>query len=111
MHNNQLIQLLENRDQSGFEYLYNKYADALYGYITRVISDRTAAEQLLKESFIKIWQECPGFDLSQFNLFSCMLRVTTGLLVEYATQKGENRKETLQKIIRANGAPIYATAS
>jgi RNA polymerase sigma-70 factor (ECF subfamily) len=111
MDNNQLIQLLENRDKSGFEYLYNKYADALYGYITRVINDQPAAEQLLKDSFIKIWQECPAFDLSQFNLFSCMLRITTGLLVEYSGKKGENHQETLQKIIRANGAPLYATAS
>lgn len=110
MHNKELVRLFKNRDRAGFEYLYSKYSDALYGYIIRVVNDRRVAEDLLQESFVKIWQDCAQFNLVESNLFSCMLRVTTRLLMEYSGQQGESLTETAQKIINANSTGVYATA-
>lgn len=102
MQNHQLTQLFQTRNQAGFEYLYSKYSGALYGYITRVVDDRQAADGILRSSFVEIWKACPGFDLAQTNLFSCLLRITTQLLVAYATERGESRQAALQRILKAS---------
>ncbi|RXK81201.1 RNA polymerase sigma factor [Filimonas effusa] len=107
MQNHQLIQLFQTRNQAGFEYLYSRYSGALYGYITRVVDDRQVAEGILKNSFVEIWKACPGFDLNRGSLFSCLLRITTQLLMAYATERGVNRHEAIQRIMRANGNIIY----
>lgn len=107
MQESQLIKLLKKRDRAGFEYMYNRYADALYGYIFRITDEEAASEQLLKESFVKIWRDCAAFNLPQQNLFSCMIRVTNELVINYALKKGVSRTEIRQRIITANGPATW----
>lgn len=102
MQNHQLTQLFQTRNQAGFEYLYSKYSGALYGYITRVVEDQQVADGLLKNSFVEIWKACPSFDLNQGSLFSCLLRITTQLLMAYVTARGESRTEAIMRIMKAN---------
>ena len=52
----EIVQLLEKGDKKALTLLYDNYADALFGVIKKVISDDEIAQDVLQESFIKIWR-------------------------------------------------------
>jgi len=57
-----LIQLLVNRDKRGIEILYDNYSSALYGVINRIVQNDEVAEDVLQEAFLKIWKNFPQYD-------------------------------------------------
>ena len=52
----QLVGLLTQGDSRAMGILYDRYAAALLGVISRIIQPQTAAEDVLQEVFVKIWK-------------------------------------------------------
>ena len=50
-----LIKDLQNGDSRALSALYDDYSGALYGVIVRMCRDETLAQDLLQETFVKIW--------------------------------------------------------
>ena len=50
-----LVALLRSNNQQLFGVLYDSYSKALFGVIKGIIEKDTIAEDILQESFIKIW--------------------------------------------------------
>src|SRR5207253_4702565 len=69
----ELVILLQNRDQKAFSYLYDNYAAALNGVIYRMVENRELAEDILQEAFIKIWNNFSNYDSLKGRLFTWML--------------------------------------
>ncbi len=42
--------------------LYRRYETRLYGFGLRILGDRGLAEELVQESFVRLWQSAPRFD-------------------------------------------------
>ena len=42
--------------------LYDRYASRLMGFGLRLLSDRGLAEELVQETFVRVWRAAPGFD-------------------------------------------------
>lgn len=57
-----LIRLASGGCRTSFERLYRRTCSRLYGIILRVNSDRAEAEELLQETYVKVWRECKQFD-------------------------------------------------
>lgn len=51
----ELIELLASRDVKGLEYLYDRYSAALYGVIHRIVGVQERSEEILQETFLRIW--------------------------------------------------------
>jgi len=49
-------------DVDGFEALFRDYQSEVYGWIMRIVRDRTAAEDLTVETFWRIWKARSRFD-------------------------------------------------
>ena len=56
-----LIELLKKNSESAFVELYNKYSPVLFGICLRYAKERTEAEDILQESFIKIYENIQSF--------------------------------------------------
>lgn len=78
----QLIDSLKGRDQSAFSYLYDNYAAALYGVIIKIIGREEAANDLLQESFVKIWKNIATYDESKGRLYTWMLNITRNTAID-----------------------------
>jgi RNA polymerase sigma-70 factor (ECF subfamily) len=72
----ELILPAPNKDIAVFSGLYDKYAPALYGVILKLTPDVRVANSILEKSFIKIWDELNGYDISRGRHFCFMLRIT-----------------------------------
>ncbi|MGE7775386.1 RNA polymerase sigma factor [Chitinophaga sp. NPDC101104] len=67
-----LVQLLKQRDETAFRYLYDNYASALYGVIFSIVPETHTAQDVLQESFVKIWRLMEQYDPSRARLFTWM---------------------------------------
>jgi len=56
-----LLKRVGKGDQVAFEQLYATYNLVLYNYILRLVHERSAAEELLQESFVAIWRGAGRF--------------------------------------------------
>jgi RNA polymerase sigma-70 factor (ECF subfamily) len=56
-----LIRLVADGDEDGFRRLYARYGRRLYAYALRVVGSPAAAEDVLQESLIAVWQGAGRF--------------------------------------------------
>ena len=92
----ELIYLLKNRDQSAFSYLYDNYSGALFGIIYKMLEDRELAEDVLQESFLKIWNNFSIYDSLKGRLFTWMLNITRNLTIDTVRSKGYRKQSKIQ---------------
>ena len=57
-----LIRLMSQGCPISFEALYRRTCGRLFGIILRVNSDRGEAEEVLQETYLKVWHRCEQFD-------------------------------------------------
>lgn len=88
----ELVILLQNKDQKAFSYLYDNYAGALNGVIYRMVENRELAEDILQEAFIKIWNNFSNYDHLKGRLFTWMLNITRNLTIDTLRSKGYKKQ-------------------
>lgn len=88
----ELVALLQNRDQKAFSYLYDNYAAALNGVIYRMVENRELSEDILQEAFIKIWNNFSNYDTLKGRLFTWMLNITRNLTIDTIRSKGYKKQ-------------------
>jgi RNA polymerase sigma-70 factor (ECF subfamily) len=78
-----LITLLERRDKNSFAILYSRYAGNLYGIALRIVRSPEMAEDILQDSFVKIWMNIDSYDPSKGRLFTWMLNVVRHTAIDH----------------------------
>ncbi|SHJ07390.1 RNA polymerase sigma factor [Algibacter luteus] len=90
----QIVTLLQNSDKKAIGLLYEYYADALFGVIKKVIEDDDTAQDVLQESFVKIWRYANKYDASKAKLFTWLYRIAYNTAIDKVrSQKNKQGKE------------------
>ncbi|MFY7964107.1 MAG: RNA polymerase sigma factor [Chitinophagaceae bacterium] len=66
---------LKAKDKKAFENLYDKYSGALFNIILRIVNSNEVAEDVLQESFLKIWKNIDSYDDGKATIFTWMMNV------------------------------------
>ena len=93
----ELVTLLREQDQTAFSYLYDNYAGALNGIITRMVDDAQLAEDILQEAFIKIWNNFKQYDTSKGRLFTWMINITRNLTIDTLRSKSYKKGKKISQ--------------
>lgn len=56
-----IIDQINLKKSEGFRYLYNHYYSALCSFSSKIVKNRSEAEDLVQELFVKIWKEKINF--------------------------------------------------
>lgn len=94
----ELVALLQQKDQRAYNYLYDNYANALYGVIHKIIRDADEAADILQDAFVKIWRNIEHYDADKGKLFTWMLNITRNMAIDFirsAQSKNDKKTETL----------------
>jgi RNA polymerase sigma factor (sigma-70 family) len=91
----ELVFLLQQRDQQAFSYLYDNYAPALNGIINHMVEEKTLAEDILQEVFVKIWNNFSSYDKTKGRLFTWMLNLTKNLTIDTLRSKGYKKQSKI----------------
>ncbi|CAH8283882.1 RNA polymerase sigma-70 factor (ECF subfamily) [Mariniflexile fucanivorans] len=90
----EIVTLLERGDKKAITLLYDNYSDALYGVIKKIITDDDTAQDVLQESFIKIWRYAKKYDSSKAKLFTWLYRIAYNTAIDKVrSQKNKDGKE------------------
>jgi RNA polymerase sigma factor (sigma-70 family) len=83
----ELVLALRNREKIAIEALYDMYSASLYGVISRIVTDEAIAEDLLQETFIKIWHSFAAYSSEKGRLFTWMVNIARNLAIDKLRSK------------------------
>lgn len=83
----ELIDQLVSRSKGALEYLYDRYSSSLYGIIYKIVSHEAVAEEVLQDTFIKIWDKAGDYDKAKGRLFTWMLNIARNLAIDKLRSK------------------------
>ena len=95
----ELVRALRNREKIAIEALYDMYSSSLYGVISRIIIDTATAEDLLQETFVKIWHSFSAYSSEKGRLFTWMVNVARNLAIDKLRSKdfkNQNKNQELE---------------
>jgi len=78
---------LKERDSISFRRLYMSYSPSLLGIILRVVPAREIAEDILQDTFVKIWKSLDQYDPEKARLFTWMARMARNSAIDYKRGK------------------------
>ncbi|MFD1614651.1 RNA polymerase sigma factor [Gelatiniphilus marinus] len=98
-----IVDRLENGDKKAITLLYENYADALYGVIKKVITDDETAQDVLQETFVKIWRYSKKYDSSKAKLFTWLYRIAYNTAID----KIRSLKNKTEKEVQMETSSVY----
>lgn len=96
-HQDELIILIRARNQKAFAYLYDNYSKALFGVIDSIINNQEESEDVLQNTFLKIWNNFDSYDASKGRLYTWMLNIARNLAIDSTRSKHEKIKNKIQE--------------
>src|SRR5215208_7161514 len=81
----QLMDHLARREEVGaaLSALYDRYSRTVFGVGVKLLGDRSSAEELVQEVFLKVWRSSHTFDSSRGSFSTWLYRVTRNLASDY----------------------------
>ena len=90
---------LKNREKIAVEALYDMYSASLFGVISRIITDTATAEDVLQETFVKIWHSFSSYSTEKGRLFTWMVNIARHLAIDKLRSKdfkNQNKNQELE---------------
>ncbi|WDF55629.1 RNA polymerase sigma factor [Mucilaginibacter sp. KACC 22063] len=83
----ELVHAMRNREKIAIEALYDMYSASLFGVISRIITDEAIAEDVLQETFVKIWNSFSSYSAEKGRLFTWMINIARNLSIDKVRSK------------------------
>jgi RNA polymerase sigma-70 factor (ECF subfamily) len=90
-----LVKLVQSKSERGFHTLYNKYCGSLYSIIIKLVKRTDIADDLLQDTFVKIWKHIDSYDSSKGTLYTWMLNIARNQAIDYL-RSSSYRNQLLQ---------------
>lgn len=78
-----LARRLKSREPQAMADLYDRYGRLIYGLIYRMVRNSAAAEDLVQETFLRIWNRVQAFDQERGALGPWVLTVARNRAIDY----------------------------
>jgi RNA polymerase sigma-70 factor (ECF subfamily) len=92
--------LILAKDQRAFTYVYDMYSKSLFAVISNLVSDREEAEDVLQETFVKIWKNIDSYNESKGRFYTWIVNIARNSSIDKLRSKGfNNRQKTCRRII------------
>lgn len=83
----ELVLALQRHEKVAAEALYDMYSSALYGVIIRIVIDTPTAEDVLQETFVKIWHSASSYSADKGRLFTWIVNIARNLAIDKIRSK------------------------
>ncbi|GAB3271643.1 sigma-70 family RNA polymerase sigma factor [Larkinella harenae] len=89
-----MIDGLKAHSRVAFSQLYDRYANTLLGVLTKIVKNETEAQDLLQDTFVKVWKNIHRHDPNKGRLFTWLLNVARNTAFDFLrAKKTENQTE------------------
>ncbi|MCV6631481.1 MAG: RNA polymerase sigma factor [Flavobacteriaceae bacterium] len=91
-----IIELLAEKNEKAISLLYDHYADTLFGVALKVTQDEALAQDVLQESFVKIWKKSDTYDPKKAKLFTWLFRIVRNTAIDKLRGLGTKNEKEVQ---------------
>lgn len=79
---NEIVSLLKQGDKRAITLLYKNYSGALFGIISRTISNKEVAKEVLQDVFVKVWNNSDKYDSKKGKLFTWLAQIARNSTID-----------------------------
>ena len=83
----ELVGLLKRRQERGFRLLYEQYAPNLYGVALRIVRCPALADDVVQETFVKVWRNIEAYDPARGRLFTWLLNIVRSTALDHCRSR------------------------
>lgn len=94
----ELITLLQNKDEKAFNYLYDNYSGALYGLILKTVVESNFADEVIQDVFMKVWKNIGQYDASKGRLYTWMINIARNTAIDFLKSKAYQNEQKNQSL-------------
>jgi RNA polymerase sigma-70 factor (ECF subfamily) len=91
-----LVRRLQKRDPRAMADLYDRYGRLVYALILRVVRDGGIAEDLVQETFLRVWNRVQGFDAERGGLGAWLLAVARNRAIDYLRSSAGRMRNSVE---------------
>ncbi len=92
MNDEELVRLLQAGRIKGLSVLYDRYSSPLYGVIYRILRNHEVSEEILQDTFMKIWQQSQSYDPEKGKFLNWIVNIARNTAIDRVRLKRFNRK-------------------
>ena len=92
----ELVKRLQRRDARAMADLYDRYGRLVYALIARVVRDAAIAEDLVQETFLRVWNRVHAFDAGKGGFGPWLLAVARNRAIDYLRSAGGRMRNALE---------------
>jgi RNA polymerase sigma-70 factor (ECF subfamily) len=101
-----LIARLQRRDPQALAELYDRYGRTVYSLILRVVRDKASAEDLVQETFLRVWNRVHLVNAAKGAVGPWLLAVARNVAIDYL-RSSAGRERNAVELDEAGHAPLY----
>lgn len=96
-----LVRSIAERDQSALAEAYRRHAGVAFGLARRVLNERTLAEEIVQEVFVRLWREPDRYDAARGSLRAFLLAQVHGRSVDLLRAETARRRREERDALRS----------
>lgn len=93
-----MVAALKAKSRDAFDYLYDNYSEALFGVINRIVQSDEIANDILQESFVKIWKNLDSYSSEKGSIYTWMLNICRNLAIDTVRSKAYKNETQNQSV-------------
>jgi RNA polymerase sigma-70 factor (ECF subfamily) len=101
-----LIARLQRRDPQALAELYDFYGKMAYSLVLRVVRDKAIAEDLVQETFLRVWNRVHSMDCEKGSIGPWLLAIARNRAIDYL-RSSAGRERNAVELDEADHAPLY----
>lgn len=93
-----LFSRIQNGDKAAFALLYDQYAGALFGVVSKIVRSEEAAQDVLQDSFVKIWKHAASYQPEKGSCFTWMLNIARNTAIDHLRKEKRAHSSEIQTL-------------
>jgi RNA polymerase sigma-70 factor, ECF subfamily len=88
-----LLEMMNKKDARAFNLMYDMYSKSLFSIISNIVKETSDAEDVLQETFIKIWKNAATYDTSKGRFYTWILNIARNTALDKVKSKSYNNTQ------------------
>ncbi len=102
-----LVERLKRRDPQALAELYDRYGRLSYSLVLRVVRDKAIAEDLVQETFLRVWNRVHSIDSERGAIGPWLLAIARHRAIDYLRSSAGRDRNTAVELDETDHAPLY----
>lgn len=101
-----LVERLKRRDPQALAELYDRYGKMAYSLVLRVVRDKAIAEDLVQETFLRVWNRVHSMDSEKGAIGAWLLAIARNRAIDYL-RSSAGRERNAVELSETDHASLY----